>query len=350
MCLRAGNPLLVFLEDSLPGEIVPKHILHRRFSARSYVRETREHAHALEILCTYIGQEHTPRYQPSSEQRSCFFIGLPAVSAEMAAAFRALAEGRGYSVVEAPSGPVQLPLPGHQHAIVRTASLTVSILDDSTAASMYYLGMARSGLVPTITLSTDPNSPLAAEIPEVYQRRIIEAGDTASAVAMLEDQIERFEEDFIELDREGKAESYAHQLSLASSPVGQYSDSVRATIVQEITMGDKYSAGQVGAQGPGAHAHDMTFYQIWAQSQDSIDLGTLASELTSLRKHLRGKASDPEHDAAIGAVANAEIAAQAGDGPGALAWLAKAGKWALDNASKVGVGVATAALKAALGL
>ncbi len=350
MSLRAGSPLLVFLEDSLPGDVVPKHILHRRFSARSYVRESREHAHALEILRTYIGQEHTPKYQPSSDQRSCLFIGLPAVSEEMGGAFRRLATDRGYNVVEAPSGSIQLPLAGQQHAMVQTASLTVCVLDDVTPASMYFLGMARSSLVPTITLSTDPMSPLSDLVPAVYQRRLITPKDVERSVALLEDQIERFEEDFIELDREGKAESYAHQLALAASPVGQYSDSVRSTIVQEITMGDRYTAGQVGAQGPGAHAHDMTFNQIWAQSQDRIDLGALAGDLASLRGHLRNEASAPEHDSAIGAVANAEIAAKAGDGPGALAWLAKAGQWAFDNASKIGVGVATAALKAALGV
>ena len=187
MCLRAGNPLLVFLEDSLPGQVVPKHILHRRFSARSYVRETREHAHALEILCTYIGQEHTPRYQPSGEQRSCLFIGLTALPNEVATAFRALVEGRGYSIVEAPTGPIQLPLTGHRHAMVRTASLAVCVLDDSTPASMYYLGMARSGLVPTITLSSAADSPLADEIPTVYQRRLIDPGDVVAALTALED-------------------------------------------------------------------------------------------------------------------------------------------------------------------
>ena len=113
-------------------------------------------------------------------------------------------------------------------------------------------------------------------------------------------------------------------------------------------MGDRYSAGQVGAQGPGAHAHDMTFNQIWAQAQDQIDLAALGHELGRLRVELKNAVSEPAHDAAIGAVANAELAADAGDGPGALAWLAKAGQWTLDNASKIGVGVATAALKAAL--
>jgi hypothetical protein len=118
----------------------------------------------------------------------------------------------------------------------------------------------------------------------------------------------------------------------------------------EHTRGDKYIAGQVGAQGPGAHAHDMTFNQLWSQSGHSIDLQALAMELTTLRRHLRQEAVEPEHDIAIGAVANAEVAAKEGNGPRTLEWLGKAGKWTLDNAVKIGVGVATAALKTALGL
>ena len=118
----------------------------------------------------------------------------------------------------------------------------------------------------------------------------------------------------------------------------------------EQTMGDKYIAGQVGAQGPGAHAHDMTFNQLWSQSGQSIDLQALATELNTLRRYLRQEAVEPEHDVAIGAIANAEVAAKEGNGPKTLEWLGKAGKWTLDNAGKIGVEVATAALKIALGL
>jgi hypothetical protein len=70
----------------------------------------------------------------------------------------------------------------------------------------------------------------------------------------------------------------------------------------------------------------------------------------ALRGYPRQEAVEPEHDIAIGAVANAEVAAKEGDGPKTLEWLGKAGKWALDNATKIGVGVATSALKTALGL
>ena len=52
----------------------------------------------------------------------------------------------------------------------------------------------------------------------------------------------------------------------------------------------------------------------------------------------------------IGAVANAEQSAKVGNGPKTLKSLKSAGKWAPGFAEKIGVGVATAALKSALGI
>lgn len=113
---------------------------------------------------------------------------------------------------------------------------------------------------------------------------------------------------------------------------------------------DTYSAGQAGAMGPNAHAHDITFQQIWQQSASKIDLASLGRELARLRAAMRAEASDPEHDIAIGEVAAAEKAAREGNGPIVLEHLRKAGGWALDIATTIGVGVATAALKTSLGL
>jgi len=115
-------------------------------------------------------------------------------------------------------------------------------------------------------------------------------------------------------------------------------------------MRDQYKAGQVGAQGPGAHAHDITFNQIWNENKKDIDLLTLALELSDLRLRLKEEAIKPEHDILIGAIASAEGFAREKNGPKALECLSKAGKWTLDIATKIGVPVATEALKKALAL
>jgi hypothetical protein len=117
-----------------------------------------------------------------------------------------------------------------------------------------------------------------------------------------------------------------------------------------VHVGDKYEAKQAGAMGPGAHAHDMVFQQVWQQAADSINLSDLAADLRKLRQELRLSATEPEHDVAIGEIAAAETAARAGHGQKVFEHLRKAGSWVGDVATKIGVALATEALKTAIGL
>ncbi len=121
---------------------------------------------------------------------------------------------------------------------------------------------------------------------------------------------------------------------------------------QGVVMGDQYTvSGQVGAQGANAHAHDITFNQIWNQAQGDINLSELADQLSTLRTALKREAADSDdYDIEIGAIAAAQRSAAAGDGPKALEQLSQAGTWVLDVATKVGVPVAVEALKHALGM
>ena len=118
-----------------------------------------------------------------------------------------------------------------------------------------------------------------------------------------------------------------------------------------IVSGSKYiNEGQAGTVGPHGTVVGNTFQQMWTRTKELIDLESLSTDLAALRKELRDNNQDLSHDIEIGAVAAAEKAASAGDGPGALNHLSSAGKWALDIATKVGTSVAAAALKTALGL
>jgi hypothetical protein len=128
-------------------------------------------------------------------------------------------------------------------------------------------------------------------------------------------------------------------------------DSLETKAQGDVTMtNDTYSAGQVGAMGPYSHAHNMTFQQIWSQNQATFDLQKLSEELRQLRNAMRPEATASDQDAALGSVALAEQAASLGDGPSVLKNLQDAGKWALSVAEKIGVGLATAAVKTALGM
>jgi hypothetical protein len=122
----------------------------------------------------------------------------------------------------------------------------------------------------------------------------------------------------------------------------------------EVFMGPKYEVKQAGIVGEGNTVVGNTFQQAWAEAGPGIDMEHLAEELSKLRDALKAApapgADEGDQDIAIGAVRIAELEARKGDGPAALAALKNAGKWTLVVAEKIGVNLATAALKSAMGL
>lgn len=351
MCLRARKPLLVFLEDSISDGLISDRILQYRFSAKSYIREVREHLHAIKLFRSYVGSSPTPRYQGGGRQRSCVLIGMNALTEYYRDGIDHEIQSRGYRLIHYADTGRGIVQPGESHFEIANCSLAICCVDSKSVIDGYLLGVVQDALVPTILLSSKKNSPRNKHVPSEYQRRWIDPKNYEKGIGVVRNQINLFEEDFLELDKSSEANTYAHMLALSASPTGEYSHDVRTSIIQEVTMGDKYiTKGQIGAVGSKAHAHDMNFNQVWQEKSGDIDLEVLAIELSQLRDHLRGIVSLPEHDVAIGAIANAEVAAKEGDGAEAMSWLSKSGKWALDAATKIGVGVATAAIKTSLGV
>src|SRR5262249_2518892 len=80
----------------------------------------------------------------------------------------------------------------------------------------------------------------------------------------------------------------------------------------------------------------------------TYDFDRLADELAELRLRMCQRVVDPAQLKALDAVNKAEEAARGKDQRTALDQLRKAGQWALDIATKIGVQVATDALKKAL--
>ena len=85
------------------------------------------------------------------------------------------------------------------------------------------------------------------------------------------------------------------------------------------------------------------------QGLDQSQLDAIADGLAELRTDLLKLAGTPERDIEIGNIAAAEHAARQGDEKGMYASLKKAGSWVVDVATKVGIGVATEAIKRAVG-
>jgi len=350
MSIRLGLPLLVFFEDTLAPELLPKQIPKIRFSASSFVRETREHLHAISNLERYIGRENIPKFVSPNDRRTCLLIGFGRRSTPFHESIRSLITSKGYQAIETPLTDVSPPIDDSVLADVRSADLAIAFIDEMEHSSMFFLGLSQSCMVPTILLTTQDNNPLNTNIPEEYQRLFLNRDKTEDGFLKIRQQVDLFEEDFVSLDRDSEADRYADQLTNISSTSGEYTEETRLTIIRELTMGDKYTTGQAGAVGPASSSSDNTFNQIWQQNSDRIDLPQLAAELDQLRKAMKIDDATADQDAALGAVALAQAAAEKGDGPGALSYLKTTGKWALEAATKIGVGVATAAIKSATGL
>jgi len=93
---------------------------------------------------------------------------------------------------------------------------------------------------------------------------------------------------FVVNEREFPTSEYHDPKTVAGGPAGDdwrcwldkgQQQNVTNFFVKGLHMGDNYSAGQAGAMGPGAQASNMTFQQIWNQTQGSLDLQQLSKEL-----------------------------------------------------------------------
>ncbi len=128
---------------------------------------------------------------------------------------------------------------------------------------------------------------------------------------------------------------------------------VNSTPVPEPVVSQTFHShfyGEVGNVATGSHHVEQhtTFNQLWRQA--NIDLLQLSKELPTLRSALISEAKEPDHYEAISAVRSAEIEAEKKDGPKALGYLSKVGRWGLDVATKIGTPIAVEAIKHALGM
>jgi hypothetical protein len=116
---------------------------------------------------------------------------------------------------------------------------------------------------------------------------------------------------------------------------------------------DTYNTRNAGAVGPNAQATETTITENYGSLLQGVDLPALAAELDQLKREMfkqAGKTGDTDHFAAVTAISAAEDAARKNEASTVVEKLKSAGAWALDIASKIGVSVATEALKKAVGL
>lgn len=83
---------------------------------------------------------------------------------------------------------------------------------------------------------------------------------------------------------------------------------------------------------------------------EELDNIALADELLRLYQAMRSSSKTPVEDIAVAEVARAEMEARKGNKAASINHLKSAGKWALSAANNIGLSIASAVLKSALGL
>lgn len=341
LAIKLQRPLLLFIEDTLNSGILSPRLLQQRFSLNSYLRETREHRHAFAAFKGYLGDRPLPRYGRSTIKRTCVFVGWDKMARSLQdAALSWVSQEADYQVqLIRDDRPIR---PWRDYDLLGSASL--AIVNENSHLAGLVSGMG----IPCIELTSDPRYSPDPRLPVEYQpRRFDPARGPEALLDILQHEITLFEQDFLDLADQSAVERYANLLFELN---GFYGQGTR-DYAEEIIMGDKYEThGQAVNVGPHGHVHDVTAQQIWARQAGHLDLPTLATQLDELRGILRAQAETREQDGELAALGEAATAAEQGDGPQALSHLRRAGRWALNAAASAGAEVATAAIKAALGL
>ncbi|MGV9677092.1 hypothetical protein ACWDSJ_17590 [Nocardia sp. NPDC003482] len=340
LAVKTGTPLLVFVEDTVPTTALSARLTQQRFSSRWYLREAREHRHALRTFKMFMHDSNPPKFRPSTTRRACVVVGIEHLPLGMADGLHEWIERDADYDCLVLSHDVD---PYASCELLRGANLAISFQGPHPT---YADGLLAGIAIPTIIL-TGRSQTVVEWPPAEYQPRSFSPDECLQST--LKGELELFEEDFLDLPDQQAVDRYASALVDLH---GVYDERTRS-YVQEVVMGDKYQSYGQAIQGPNAHVHHVNFQQAWsAFSNDSKsdDLPALASELERLRQYARGLASTREEDAAVAEIGAAATAADEGDGPRVMSHLAKLGTWALGAATAIGTALAAAAIKSATGL
>ncbi|MBZ5788733.1 hypothetical protein K8353_01290 [Burkholderia contaminans] len=132
----------------------------------------------------------------------------------------------------------------------------------------------------------------------------------------------------------------------------RYFEALLPKFAPNVHYGDTMHVGVAGVVlGPKATAGDISLRdsQIAGELR-ACDLNSLADDLDHLRSAMKAEAVTAEQDVEVAKVASAGLAARNGDVQSVIGHLAGVGRWCLDVAAKVAPELATATLKAMLGL
>lgn len=253
LCRRARKPLLIFVEDTLPSDLVPAHCMQRRFSRRSFIRHLREDRNIVNSFRSFV-RNAPPRFQPVNRRKACLLVGCHRLREPLRSALQNVVASRGYDPLSTRS--LVLPAPHHVdfYDAIGFANVAIVVVDAHDAASRYALGALHTAFVPVLPITSNSRFEFEDNVPREYQPRSINGDDVVASAGTVNGELDIFEQDFVDLDDQSEVDRYVSVL-LDS---GEQHES-RSTIVNKIVLRDQYNVGQAGAAGPGAAASEMSF-------------------------------------------------------------------------------------------
>ena len=239
LCARTRKPLLVFVEDRLPTEVIPGHILQRRFGRKTLLREVRDHRHTFRTLKSYIGEDPPPTYHPVSAQRSYLLLGQDAFGESRVSVIRQLMAEAGYAPSELDGTDAWLSTSKPYEHVVTRASLAISLVERLSPRDIYLLGAARVSLLPTVLLSDAANYIFDPQVPQEYQPRVVAGLNVDKIVDVVRKEVAIFEQDYLDLADPTKVVRYRAALLHQVRREGRYGSEVRENVINIV-------AGQIG--------------------------------------------------------------------------------------------------------
>ena len=274
LCIRSRKPLLVFVEDTVQDEIVPHRILQRRFSRRSFPRETRQHNHAVEVFKSYLSP--APEYQPAITKKSCILVGFSDSNRALRKTVVQEIQRREFTIIDVAkirTGSLQDP---QLAEAIASASLAVCNMDAPRALAQYVIGAIQSSIVPAIVLTLNRDYPYRKGVPSDLQALLVEPRETSTTLEAIRAQIDLYEQDFLSLQERELVGSYTSILKSISSKSGQRGDHIRDIFVRELVMGDKShiegdAIGSAIGSGATINARDITVYKQKVDAAERLE-------------------------------------------------------------------------------
>ena len=236
LSLPSRKPLLVFVEDVLPNDLVPSRIIQRRFSRRGLLRQVRDHRHAVKIMAHYVGAEPPPTYQPGLNRRTCVVVGASRFGKRVMGEIEHELQDLGYSPIMMAAQDPSFIFDRHHQETLATTDVALCFVSAPEPFTQLIFGALRAFLTPTILLTADPKYPFHPSVPREYQPTVVDPKGVSQLRMTIAEQVAIFEEEYVDLEDQDGVARYAQILLKEASGTGDYSDQLRNVFINNLSV------------------------------------------------------------------------------------------------------------------